>query len=173
MIFTSRLDNITSFLVCLFPDIVIERDANGFLKQRRWDLSTSLRLRKAERQQPRNSSPNTPSLKIHRRSASMQTQTSIPEWEPKIRSLILHLGGAQPKFRHRSQGAGKSYDRMEDRQSHRNLQEALRYLRHDWLERDLWVDAVCLYLDRYRTKYRGNLRLGSLFSKGFRFTYLV
>jgi hypothetical protein len=29
--------------------------------------------------------------------------------------------------------------------------------------------AVCLYIDRYRTKYRGNLRFGPPFSEGFRF----
>jgi hypothetical protein len=30
-------------------------------------------------------------------------------------------------------------------------------------------DAVCLYIDRYRTKHRGNLGLRPLFSGGFRF----
>ena len=34
----------------------------------------------------------------------------------------------------------------------------------------LWIDSLCIYLDRHRTKYRGNLRLGPLFSEGFRFT---
>jgi len=28
----------------------------------------------------------------------------------------------------------------------------------------LWIDSLCLYLDRYQTKYRRNLRLGPLFS---------
>jgi hypothetical protein len=32
----------------------------------------------------------------------------------------------------------------------------------------LWTDAICLYLDRYRTKHRGNLRFGPLYFEGFR-----
>jgi hypothetical protein len=32
-----------------------------------------------------------------------------------------------------------------------------------------WADAICIYFDRYQTKYSENLRLGPLFSKGFRF----
>jgi hypothetical protein len=31
----------------------------------------------------------------------------------------------------------------------------------------LWIDSLCLYLDRHRTKYRGNLRPGPLFLRGF------
>jgi hypothetical protein len=37
----------------------------------------------------------------------------------------------------------------------------------------LSIDRVCFYLDRYRTKYHGKVRLGPLFSEGFRFMYLV
>jgi hypothetical protein len=36
----------------------------------------------------------------------------------------------------------------------------------------LWVDAICLYFDRYRTKYLGNLRFRPLFSEGFCFTLI-
>jgi len=50
-----------------------------------------------------------------------------------------------------------------------NLSNALRDIREDRSSVMLWVDALCLYLDRRRTKYRGNLRLGPLFSEGFRF----
>jgi hypothetical protein len=50
-----------------------------------------------------------------------------------------------------------------------NLWWALWYLRADEGERVIWVDALCIYVDRYRTKYRGKLRLGPLFSEGFRF----
>jgi hypothetical protein len=32
--------------------------------------------------------------------------------------------------------------------------------------------AVCIYVDRYRTKYSGKLRLGPLFSEEFRFALL-
>jgi hypothetical protein len=32
-----------------------------------------------------------------------------------------------------------------------------------------WFDTLCLYVDRYRTKCRGNLRIGPLFSEEFRF----
>jgi hypothetical protein len=42
----------------------------------------------------------------------------------------------------------------------RNLKSALQHLRDEENVRILWVDAICLYLDRYRTKYCGNLRLG-------------
>jgi len=31
-----------------------------------------------------------------------------------------------------------------------------------------WIDALCIYFNRYRTEYRGNSRLGPLFSEGFR-----
>jgi hypothetical protein len=34
----------------------------------------------------------------------------------------------------------------------RNLENALRHLRRPDEDRVLWVDALCLYLDRYRTK---------------------
>lgn len=33
----------------------------------------------------------------------------------------------------------------------------------------LWIDALCIYLDRYRMKDCRNLRFGPLFSEGFRF----
>ena len=49
-----------------------------------------------------------------------------------------------------------------------NLYSALLHLRGNE-PRVLWIDAICLYLDRCRTKYRGNLRLRPLFSEGFRF----
>ena len=44
-----------------------------------------------------------------------------------------------------------------------NCVGALRQLRHPHEFLALWIDSICLYLDRYRTKYRGNLRLGPLF----------
>jgi hypothetical protein len=34
----------------------------------------------------------------------------------------------------------------------------------------LWVDAICLYIDRYQRKYHRNFRFRPLFSKGFRST---
>jgi hypothetical protein len=33
----------------------------------------------------------------------------------------------------------------------------------------LWIDSVCLYVDRYQRKYHRNLRFGPLFSEGFHF----
>lgn len=54
----------------------------------------------------------------------------------------------------------------------RNLALTLRHLRFKDRHRTLWVDAVCLYLDRYRTRYRGNSRSRPLFSEGFRSTHL-
>ncbi|KAF8857508.1 hypothetical protein BDZ45DRAFT_744321 [Acephala macrosclerotiorum] len=53
-----------------------------------------------------------------------------------------------------------------------NLCAALENLRNFELDsppRVLWIDAICLYLYRYRTKYLGNLRFEPLFSGGFRF----
>jgi hypothetical protein len=49
-----------------------------------------------------------------------------------------------------------------------SLECALRHIRDSRRVHHVWADGVCLYVDRYRTKYRGNLRLGPLFSKGFR-----
>jgi len=53
-----------------------------------------------------------------------------------------------------------------------NLALALRYVRLTDQPLTLWVDAICLYLDRHRTKCRGNLRVGPLFSEGARFTHM-
>jgi hypothetical protein len=59
-----------------------------------------------------------------------------------------------------------------------NLASALRYVKKHWEsifpDNDkgsfrLWVDAVCLCVDRYQRKYHRNLRFGPLFSEGFRF----
>ena len=33
----------------------------------------------------------------------------------------------------------------------------------------IWIDALCLYFDRYQTEYLRNLRFGPLFSEGFHF----
>jgi hypothetical protein len=49
----------------------------------------------------------------------------------------------------------------------RNCEAALRRLRERAIRRFLRDDAISLYLNRYRTKYRGNLRLGPPFSEGF------
>jgi hypothetical protein len=35
--------------------------------------------------------------------------------------------------------------------------------------RHLWIDNLCIYFGRSRTKYRRNLRFGPLFSEGLRF----
>ena len=51
-----------------------------------------------------------------------------------------------------------------------NLEAALRALRLSGQVANHLIDALCLYLDRYRTKYRGNLVLGPLFSEGFCFS---
>jgi len=56
-----------------------------------------------------------------------------------------------------------------------NLQAALWHFRnHDVLRQNseavrlrLWVDAICLHLDRYQTKCRRNLRLDLCFWGGF------
>ena len=48
-----------------------------------------------------------------------------------------------------------------------NLVAALEHFRSTEHDVRLWIDAICLYVDRYQTKYRGNLRLGPLFLRGF------
>lgn len=54
-----------------------------------------------------------------------------------------------------------------------NLYQALRRLREMFIGTGnffaLWIDAICIYADRHRKKTLGNLRLKSLFSKGFHF----
>jgi hypothetical protein len=50
----------------------------------------------------------------------------------------------------------------------RNLLEASQSLRHGQALVTLWIDAICLYVDRYQRKYHRNLRFGPLFSEGFR-----
>lgn len=52
------------------------------------------------------------------------------------------------------------------------LAKALIAFRLPKQTRCIWIDALCLYLDRYRTKCRRNLRFRLLFSEGFRFTHL-
>ena len=55
----------------------------------------------------------------------------------------------------------------------KNLWDALRQFRDIDKSVTLWIDALCLYLDRHRMNYRGNLRLGPLFSVGFHFCDMV
>ncbi|CZR68124.1 uncharacterized protein PAC_18023 [Phialocephala subalpina] len=43
-----------------------------------------------------------------------------------------------------------------------NLATALPFLRVDRI-RTIWIDAICIYFDRYRTEYLRNLRFGPLF----------
>jgi Heterokaryon incompatibility protein (HET) len=53
----------------------------------------------------------------------------------------------------------------------KNLYLALLSLRRKDACRTLWVDAVCTYSDRYRTKYLRNLRFKPLFCEGFGFAH--
>lgn len=48
-----------------------------------------------------------------------------------------------------------------------NLECALRHLRHSLDAKMLWVDALCVFFDRYRTGYCRNLRFETLFLRGF------
>src|SRR3984957_381778 len=47
-----------------------------------------------------------------------------------------------------------------------NLNAALGRLRQSGASRHTWVDAVCIYQDRHRTKYCRNLRFEPLFREG-------
>jgi len=51
-----------------------------------------------------------------------------------------------------------------------NLYSALRYLRSSTSKRALWIDQLCIYIDRYRKEYCRNLKAEPLFSEGFHFT---
>ena len=51
----------------------------------------------------------------------------------------------------------------------KQLHSALLHLQRRSDFRRLWIDQICLYVDRYQRKYRRNLRLGPLFSEGFHF----
>jgi hypothetical protein len=54
-----------------------------------------------------------------------------------------------------------------------NVGVVLRQLQRLDRPRVLWIDQVRIYADRYRTKYRRNLRFGPLFSEGFRFVLVL
>jgi hypothetical protein len=52
----------------------------------------------------------------------------------------------------------------------KNLHDAIHDLASSEIEpKVFWIDQICLYFDRYRTKYRGNLMIEPQFSEGFRF----
>jgi len=53
-----------------------------------------------------------------------------------------------------------------------NLAGAVRELRRQSVKREIWIDAICIYVDRHQRKHHKNLRFGPLFSEGFRFAYL-
>jgi hypothetical protein len=50
-----------------------------------------------------------------------------------------------------------------------SLFSALRYVRDRYRKRQVWADAICLYVGGYRRKYHRNLRSRPLFSEGVRF----
>jgi hypothetical protein len=79
-----------------------------------------------------------------------------------IRGSVIHVGTKRVQD-HRADG--KPFAVTE------NLWPALTH--PGFKERDdprtSWVDAICLYVDRYQMKYGRNLRLGPLFSEGSRF----
>ena len=55
----------------------------------------------------------------------------------------------------------------------RNLYHALLRLRDEHNPRTPWIDAVCIYQDRYRTKCCRNLRFEPLFCEGVGFAHLA
>ena len=50
-----------------------------------------------------------------------------------------------------------------------NLLAALKAIRRVDTELLIWIDAICIYVDRHLRKDCGNLRFRPLFSEGFRF----
>jgi hypothetical protein len=74
------------------------------------------------------------------------------EWgSPSSKEYTIHLNRRSIPVRH-------------------NLWCALYELRDACESRTLWIDALCIYFERYRTEYRRNLRFRPLLSEGFRFT---
>src|SRR5271156_5680745 len=47
-----------------------------------------------------------------------------------------------------------------------NLRSAMNHFWSSSLERAIWIDALCIYQDRHRTKYCRNLRFEPLFREG-------
>ena len=54
-----------------------------------------------------------------------------------------------------------------------NLEAAIRQFRNSKNSQVMWIDVLLLYLDRHRTIYRRNLRLGPLFSEWFRLRFNI
>jgi hypothetical protein len=88
-------------------------------------------------------------------------RTHISKQPPPIRSSLISLGRRNGNM---ANNTGRSCVL-----GHQELRGSVTMLGFHWKSRLPLVDALCLYLDRHRTKYRGNLRLGPLFSEGFRF----
>jgi hypothetical protein len=72
------------------------------------------------------------------------------EWGPNVREHVIFCNGRVLKIT-------------------ANLSLLLSKFRTSDSSQLLWIDAICLYFDRYQRKYHINLRFGPLFYEGFRF----
>jgi len=77
------------------------------------------------------------------------------ESHPRFKGTFVRLGYPSPPDTMIGNGQPISVTR--------NLGSALKRLRPPYVDRVVWIDATCLYLDRYQTKDPDNLRLGPLF----------
>jgi hypothetical protein len=75
-------------------------------------------------------------------------------------SLPSHPSPSSPPTQHEILCDGKSY------LVRSNLYDFLK--KFNGARSCFWIDAICLYPGRYKTEYLGSLRLGPLFSEGFR-----
>jgi hypothetical protein len=82
--------------------------------------------------------------------AAPKYQALSYEWGPKSPSKLIYVIGQPTTIR-------------------LNLWNFLSKLRSHASHDYLWCDAICIYLDRYRTKCCRNLRFEPLFSEGFGF----
>jgi hypothetical protein len=102
-----------------------------------------------------------------------------PKYSPIRTKLHLRRLSSQVCFEAISYTWGNDKDRVTiivDAQPvkiRRNLWKFLSVLRKSDEARLVWVDALCIYLDRYRTKCRRNLRFEPLFCEGVGFAYLA
>jgi Heterokaryon incompatibility protein (HET) len=88
-----------------------------------------------------------------------------PQDEPKYKALSYTWGDPKDECSLQCGGAQLTVTK--------NLYSALVHLRDERNPRNFWIDAVCIYQDRYRTKCCRNLRFEPQFCEGIGFAHLA